>query len=69
MVLVCARQHDSLFVTPTGQATDRLYAASPTTFFSRRVPAEIVFELPDDGGRATALVLKQGGREMRAVRE
>jgi D-alanyl-D-alanine-carboxypeptidase/D-alanyl-D-alanine-endopeptidase len=69
MVLVCEQKDGALLVTPTGQATDRLFAASATTFFSRRVPAELVFELPDDGRPATALTLKQGGRELRAPRE
>jgi D-alanyl-D-alanine-carboxypeptidase/D-alanyl-D-alanine-endopeptidase len=67
--LVFERQNTALFLTPTGQSTDRLYAAAADTYFSRRVPAEIVFDFPADGGRATALTLKQGGREIRAARE
>ncbi|HYD85600.1 MAG TPA: hypothetical protein VEA63_16145, partial [Opitutus sp.] len=67
--LVVERRNQALFVTPTGQSTDRLYAAAPDTFFSRRVAAELVFDLPTDGGGATALTLKQSGRQARAVRE
>lgn len=67
--IVCERRHLALYVVPPGQPTDRLYAAAPGTFFSRRAPVEIVFELPSDGGPATALVLKQGRREFRATRE
>jgi D-alanyl-D-alanine-carboxypeptidase/D-alanyl-D-alanine-endopeptidase len=67
--LVFERQNTALFLTPTGQSTDRLYAAAADTYFSRRVSAEIVFDFPADGGRATALTLKQGGREIRAARE
>lgn len=67
--VVCERRNQALFVTPTGQPTDRLYAASPNTFFSRRVPADLVFELPADGGPATAIILKQGGRETRGPRQ
>ncbi|ACB75535.1 beta-lactamase [Opitutus terrae PB90-1] len=67
--LVFERRNEALFLTPTGQATDRLYAASPETFFSRRVAADIVFEFPADGGPATALTLKQSGRQVRALRE
>ena len=67
--LVFERRNASLFITPTNQSTDRLYAAAPDTFFSRRVAADIVFELPADGGPATALTLKQSGREIRATRE
>jgi len=63
------RRNRALFITPTGQPTDRLYAASPTTFFSRRVAAELVFEFADTSAPATAVVLKQGGREARAERE
>lgn len=68
-VIVCERRNLALYVTPTGQPSDRLYAAGPGTFFSRRAPAEIIFDLPSDGGPATALVLKQGTRQMRATRE
>ncbi len=67
--LTFERQNLALVLTPTGQPADRLYAASPETFFSRRVAADIVFEFPSDGGPATALTLKQNGREARAVRE
>jgi CubicO group peptidase (beta-lactamase class C family) len=69
MTLTFERRNQSLFVTPTGQATDRLFAAEPHVFFSRRVPADLVFEVPADGGPATAVTLKQGGREMRGLRE
>ncbi len=67
--LVIERRNDALFVSPTGQATDRLYAAAPDAFFSRRVAADLVFELPDGTGPATALTLHQSGRSIRAVRE
>jgi D-alanyl-D-alanine-carboxypeptidase/D-alanyl-D-alanine-endopeptidase len=63
------RRNLALYITPTGQVTERLYAASAGTFFSRRIEAEVVFELPADGGPATALTLKQNGRETRALRE
>ncbi len=68
-VLVFERRNGSLFVTPTGQGTDRLYAAAEGVFFSRLVPAEIHFEPPDGSGPATGLVLRQGGRELRGLRE
>ncbi len=67
--LVFERRNLAIFLSPTGQGTDRLYAAGPGTFYSRRVLADIVFEFPADGGPAIALVLKQNGREMRAARE
>ncbi|MBE2213208.1 MAG: beta-lactamase family protein [Opitutaceae bacterium] len=58
-----------LLLMPTGQGTDRLFAESPAVFFSRRVPADLVFEFPSKGDPASAVVLRQGGREMRAPRE
>jgi CubicO group peptidase (beta-lactamase class C family) len=67
--LVFERRELALLLTPTGQGTDRLAAASPDTFFSRRVAAEIVFDLPVDGSPATGLTLKQNGREVKAPRE
>ncbi|MFO1450123.1 MAG: serine hydrolase [Opitutaceae bacterium] len=67
--LTFERKNLALFLTPTGQPTDRVYSASPDTFFSRRVLADVVFELPADGSPAPALVLKQNGREIRGVRE
>ncbi len=67
--LVFQRQNTTLYLTPTGQSTDRLYAAAADTYFSRRVAAEIIFEFPADGGPAHSLVLKQSGREVRASRE
>ena len=44
-----------------------LFAESETKFFPRVVEAELEFEL-DSSGNATALVLRQGGREMRGTR-
>lgn len=67
--LTFERQNLALFLTPTGQPQSRLFSASPDTFFSRLVLADVVFELPADGGPATAVVLKQNGRETRGLRE
>ncbi|HEV8631211.1 MAG TPA: serine hydrolase [Thermoanaerobaculia bacterium] len=69
LALAIERRNRHLFVTPSGQPADMLYAASPVTFFSRRVAAEVTFDLPANGGSATALTLEQGGRHMRASRE
>lgn len=69
LTLVCERRHDVLFVTPTGQPADRLFAAASDTFFSRRAPVELQFELPESGGVAPAVVVTIGGRRQRAVRE
>jgi len=69
LALAIERRNRHLFVTPSGQSADMLYAASAVAFFSRRVAAEITFDLPADGGLATALTLEQGERRMRASRE
>lgn len=69
LALVCERRNNSLFVTLTGRPTDRLFAAAGDTFFSRRAPVELKFELPDSGAQAPAVLLIQGGRQLRAVRE
>lgn len=69
VALTCERRNSALFVTPTGQPTDRLFAAASDTFFSRRAPVELQFELPESGGIATAVVVTIGGRRQRAVRE
>jgi CubicO group peptidase (beta-lactamase class C family) len=50
-----------------GQPVVPLFAESETKFFPRVVEAEIEFEL-DASGKATALTLRQNGREMRAPR-
>lgn len=68
-VLVFERRDGVLVLTPTGQPTDRLYAATPDTFFSRLVAADLVFEFPADGAPATAVTLKQNGRSFRGARE
>lgn len=67
-VLQVERRHRALFITPTGQATDRLYAAGSGLFFSRHVTAEIQFELPETGS-ATGLILRQNDREFHGSRE
>ena len=67
--LACTRRDAALLVTPSGRPTDRLAAASATTFFSRRADVELAFELPADGGPATAVTVTQRGRSLRAVRE
>lgn len=69
ITLVCERRHLSLFVTPTGQGTDRMFAAAEAVFFSRRAPVELEFELPASGGAATGVTVIQGGRRQRAARE
>lgn len=49
------------------QGAVEIFPESATAFFLKAVPARIEFEVGDDG-RATALVLHQGGRAIRARR-
>lgn len=52
----------------TGQPPTVIHAESPSEFFNQAIGAEIVFDLPDDGGPATGLTLSQGGGEYPAPR-
>jgi len=66
--IAIARAGDGLTIQLTGQPAYPLFAASETEFFLKVVPATIVFE-QSDTGETTALVLRQGGAEQRAVRK
>jgi CubicO group peptidase (beta-lactamase class C family) len=57
-----------LTVQPTGQPKQRLFAASPTRFFSSENPSEIEFE-KDASGKVSGIILHQGGRDMKAPRQ
>lgn len=61
------REGGLLFAQATAQPRIRLYAASPTHFFYRAVEAELDFE-GDGKAPAAALVLHQGGRDLRFER-
>jgi CubicO group peptidase (beta-lactamase class C family) len=56
-----------LMTQATGQPKLNLTATSPTEFSVVGVPARVVFEMSVDG-KATAVTLHQGGREMKARR-
>lgn len=56
-----------LFIQLTGQPAIEFFAESATEYFARLVDAQVTFESGSDG-RATALVIHQNGREIRAVR-
>jgi CubicO group peptidase (beta-lactamase class C family) len=61
--LVITRQDAQLYAQATGQGRIELYAASPTRFFLKVVPAEIEFKVEADG-KVPQLTLFQGGQEM-----
>jgi D-alanyl-D-alanine carboxypeptidase len=64
--IVITRDGDQLHARPTGQQRLAIMPESPTRFFLVGVDAVLEFEL--EGGRATAVVLHQGGRALRAAR-
>jgi CubicO group peptidase (beta-lactamase class C family) len=52
----------------TGQPATVIHAESESEFYNDEIGAEIVFDLPDDGGPAGSLTLFQGGGEYPAPR-
>jgi D-alanyl-D-alanine-carboxypeptidase/D-alanyl-D-alanine-endopeptidase len=66
-MLTVTREEDKLFVQATGQSRFQVYPSSETEFFYKVVDAQITF-LKDSTGRATVLVLHQGGRDMECAR-
>jgi hypothetical protein len=65
-VLAVTRDGDRLVAQATGQPALPLEAESATKFHVDAVGAEIEFEMTE--GRASALILRQGGGTMRAKR-
>jgi D-alanyl-D-alanine-carboxypeptidase/D-alanyl-D-alanine-endopeptidase len=65
--LVVTRQDDRLFAQLTGQPSVEVFASGPRDFFYKIVDAQLTFEAGSDG-EATAVVLHQFGRDMRAMR-
>jgi CubicO group peptidase (beta-lactamase class C family) len=61
------REDAHFFTQITGQPRLEIFASSPREFFLKVVDAQLTFEV-DASGRATAAVLHQGGRDMRAPR-
>lgn len=67
MVVTIKRDEDKLTARATGQPVITLTPESETVFFHKGIDAVITFET-DKEGKAVALNLKQGGRELRAPR-
>ena len=61
------RQENHLFAQLTGQPSVEIFPSAPREFFYKVVNAQLTFEVGADG-RATAVVLHQFGRDMRATR-
>jgi CubicO group peptidase (beta-lactamase class C family) len=65
--LVVTLENGQLMSQATGQAKAPLFASAEDKFFLKVANAEV--EFVNEGGRVTALVLKQGGTETRAARQ
>ena len=66
-ILTVTREGDKLVTQATGQSKVPIFAESEREFFAKVVDAQITF-VTDAQGRATELILHQGGRDMHAKR-
>jgi CubicO group peptidase (beta-lactamase class C family) len=66
-VMTMSKQGERFFTQLTGQPTIEIFPESETRFFLKVVDAQLTFEI-DGQGRASAVVLRQGGRDQRAPR-
>jgi CubicO group peptidase (beta-lactamase class C family) len=65
--LTITREGDGLFAQATGQPKAQIFPESERAFFFKVVDAQITFKV-DSTGKATSLVLHQGGRDTPAKR-
>ena len=65
--MTISRQGARLLAEPTGQSQQEIFASGPNEFFLKATDAQIVFEATGDG-KATAIVVRQNGRDLRATR-
>jgi hypothetical protein len=66
-ILIVTREGDRLVTQATGQPKVPIFAESDREFFAKVVDAQITF-VPGAQGRASELILHQGGRDMHAKR-
>lgn len=66
-ILTVTREGDKLITQATGQPQVPIFAESEREFFAKVVDAQITF-VTDAQGRATELILHQGGNDMHAKR-
>ena len=66
-VITMTRDGGRFFTQLTGQPVLEVFPESATTFFLKVVDAQLTFEV-EGQGRATAVVLRQNGRDQRAPR-
>jgi CubicO group peptidase (beta-lactamase class C family) len=51
---------EALMLEPIGQPSFRVFASGPASFFIKSPPVEIAVDLPEAGGPATKITLRQG---------
>jgi len=66
-IMTITREGDRLFVQATGQPKIEIFPESDRDYFLKVVDAQITF-VADSHGRATDLILHQGGRDQHAKR-
>jgi Domain of unknown function (DUF3471) len=66
--VVVSVENGQLMTQATGQPKSPVYAQAETKFFFLEFPAEIEF-VKDDNGKVNALVLHQGGHDMKAPKK
>jgi D-alanyl-D-alanine-carboxypeptidase/D-alanyl-D-alanine-endopeptidase len=66
--LTFTREGDRLFTQATGQEKAEVFPESEKTFFLKVVDAKVTF-VTDASGRATSVILHQGGRDQEAKRK
>ena len=66
-ILTVTREGDDLFTQATGQPKLQIFPASDRDYFLKVVDAQITF-VTDSNGRATELILHQGGMDQHAKR-
>ena len=65
--MTVTREGDHLFMQATGQPTVQIFPESDRDYFLKVVDAQITF-VTDSNGRATELILHQGGMDQHAKR-
>jgi D-alanyl-D-alanine-carboxypeptidase/D-alanyl-D-alanine-endopeptidase len=66
-ILTVTREENHLFTQATGQGKLQIYPESDRDYFLKVVDAQITFVI-DSNGRATELILHQGGMDQHAKR-
>jgi hypothetical protein len=66
-ILTVSREGDDLFTQATGQPKLQIFPESDRDYFLKVVDAQITF-VTDSNGRATELILHQGGMDQHAKR-